>query len=437
MKRLVAVLLLLGAAGTGRVHGDSIDDAEAKKRGVPVAVIFLERQLEQEKRKTAELEKQVTEVEGKIDAFKAGKAEGDAGKAAGPMEDPAMPKLAEGERESSPVYDDLVKRYMSGDWTNLADDLVKKKGEIAKLPAGNASDIAYIKAAVAECKPGWWVRTKSGKAQAIDVAAFNRKLVVSWAPMKGGQSASTTSVKNQRVVVESGWPSEEMDSLAQGNAGTLIDVPPGNYTVGDMADSTAWLAVAMHIPSVELGAVKLAQLGRDDTSNLSKAEFMLGAAAAVYYGTPAARRFSVLRSVESFSIASRATSDLLSGRELMGAFLAAEFFMHPEKYPSLKLTFKDLPEELPRNVGPEEYLIQNGIDSALVANKPSFAEDCALRAAVWGFVMTQGDWTSGEIKLPGGQIVDVSTVRDRDLRKARWGWIRKTAEAKANEKPAN
>ena len=55
MKRLVAVLLLLGAAGTGRVHGDSIDDAEAKKRGVPVAVIFLERQLEQEKRKTAEL----------------------------------------------------------------------------------------------------------------------------------------------------------------------------------------------------------------------------------------------------------------------------------------------------------------------------------------------------------------------------------------------
>ena len=199
MRKVLAVMLMMSAGMAGRVWGDSIDDAEAQKRGVPVAVILLERQLEQEKRKTADLQKQANDAEGKIETMKAGKATGAEVKAKGPTEDPELPKLVEGKRESSPEYDNLVKRYMSGDWKGLADDIGKRRAEIAKLPAGNASDIAYIKAAVAECKPAWWAKTKTGKAQSIDVAAFNWKLVVSWTPMPLGQSESNARVKGQNV----------------------------------------------------------------------------------------------------------------------------------------------------------------------------------------------------------------------------------------------
>lgn len=61
MKRyLIAAALALSLAAP--LFADSIDDAEAKRRGVPVAQVIAEKQLAAEKTKTAALEKQLADL---------------------------------------------------------------------------------------------------------------------------------------------------------------------------------------------------------------------------------------------------------------------------------------------------------------------------------------------------------------------------------------
>jgi hypothetical protein len=64
-KRSPTILWLAAMASLqflGPVRADSIDDADAKRRGVPVAQVQAENALAREKQKTAELEKQIAEL---------------------------------------------------------------------------------------------------------------------------------------------------------------------------------------------------------------------------------------------------------------------------------------------------------------------------------------------------------------------------------------
>ena len=50
-------------------------------------------------------------------------------------------------------------------------------------------------------------------------------------------------------------------------------------------------------------------------------------------------------------------SPALTGRQLFAAFLTAEYVAHPDKYPSLKLKFGNLPNELPPRQSPEQHMM--------------------------------------------------------------------------------
>jgi hypothetical protein len=220
-----------------------------------------------------------------------------------------------------------------------------------------------------------------------------------------------------------------MDVTGPMNVGQLIDVPPGNFTEEDMTDSTAWLAVTLHMPSVELGAAKLAQLDKGETVKLKTLEYMVGTAASIYYGTPTARRFTLLRCAESFGLGKRGLTVLVEGRELVAACLAEEFVEHPETYPSLKLSLRGLPDASPANISFEE-LAMGYLNDSLTQHPLTFAEDCALRAVVWRFVMAQTNWTSEEVKLLNGKTVSLDPSTEMDLQKERWAWFREIAHGK-------
>jgi TolA-binding protein len=65
-KPLMCACLIVCLSGAV-ARGDSIDDAEAKKRGIPVSQLQVENELKKEKAKAADLEKQIAALQKKID----------------------------------------------------------------------------------------------------------------------------------------------------------------------------------------------------------------------------------------------------------------------------------------------------------------------------------------------------------------------------------
>ncbi|HEY4329693.1 MAG TPA: hypothetical protein VGN88_08145 [Phycisphaerae bacterium] len=433
MRKLLTVAIL-AVAFAGTAFADSIDDAEAKRRGVPVLVLQLEKQLASEKKKTADLEKEISDIEKKIAEMNSPKPAGAEAKTtstAATKLDPQLPKPADGARKSSPIYDDFMARYMSGDWTKLAADIAGKGPQLAGLPAGNAADIAYVRAAVAECKPAWWEKIKAGKPLSIEATVFNRILPVSYTP---GQLKANGATRSGKVIVLASWPAEQMDTLDAIDAKEALILSANNCTLGDFMDFRVWNSISFYAPLVEYGEIKLAELDKDEEYNVENASDLFATASGIYYGTPTGRYLGLLECCGAFSAKQRATI-LLRGRRQYAAFLLVELMSHPDKYPSLKLVVSGLPATLPKGTSPEQYLMDTFVSSAIHANKLTFSEDCALRQATWEFVMANTDWVAHGIKLPNGMMLENDLIKDQEAMNGRWEWFRHLTEEKSKDQP--
>jgi hypothetical protein len=199
------------------LRADSIDEADAKRRGVPVAQVQAENALAREKVKTAALEKQLADLQKKLAELQGGGGTAAGTAPAGATSAPAAPAGGtaagdglnfDGPRAASPMADAFIKRYMEGDWEKLAADLDAKKAEIAALPAGNAADLAYIARAIAESRPIWWNDIKSGKAKEFRQLVWRQTIQATY------QSDSVTQVSSAAAngVFTAKWPREQMDS---------------------------------------------------------------------------------------------------------------------------------------------------------------------------------------------------------------------------------
>ncbi len=432
MKKIVMVLLV--TVFSRGVFADSIDDAEAKQRGVPVEVILLEKQLADQRRQNTDLLKQIAITQTQVDQLKAQLAAG--GGNAPASFDPLLPKLAEGPRESSPAYDGVIAAYMSGDWSNHAGENAKSGAQAAKLPAGNASDIAYVKAAVAECKPAWWQKAKTGSPQTIEASVFNHTIPVSFTD---GKVVSNGGTRQGKVIVLASWPAQEMDTLGAIDAKAAAYLPAGNFTQGDWVDNEIWNAVSQHLPLVQYGELKLAELERGDEENLGHFQELIGSAAAMYYGTPSARYLELRRTAEFYQPKASQFHGIslapIAGEQYLVAFVAGEMVSHPERYPSLKLAITSLPAALPAHMSPEQYILDNFVSKSLQARKLTFAEDCALRQAVWEFMMGNTDWTADQIKLPGGKVRSFDEKAEQQAAQERWNGFRQMTGAKPAGSP--
>jgi len=426
MKRIRLSAVMLAMLIGGAAWADSIDDAEAKRRGVPVAVIQIEKQTAAEKTKSAALEKQVAEVEKKIADLKAPKAAG--AKSTPGNLDPQLPKPADGPRKASPLYDEFVNRYLSGDWSKLNQDLAARTPQMGGLPAGNAADMAYIRAAVLECRPAWWDKVKAGAAFSFEATVFNRKLPVSWSA--ANQYSDNAATRSGKVIVLAAWPAQWMDTTGALDPNLGLLIPPGSYTDFEFTQFAIWQGIGRHCPMVELGEKGVALLDKTDEHYVDLHRQFIGVAAAMYYVTPASRYVAVVECHNAWD-PPRRNNATWNGRRYFTAFLVGEFLAHPEKYPSIKLDIPELGEEGPKDALPEQNLFTSFISNALMTNKLTLAEDCALRQAIWEFALANTDWTADHITLPVGGSIAFDAAKETEAANGRWAAYRDLSRAKA------
>lgn len=121
-RRWVVIVLL--AATVVTAFGDSIDEAEAKRRGVPVSQVQAENALAAEKRKTAQLEQQIAAIKKKIDELRPGTNGPSATSASPTASAPAVPQASGKAVASMPAIPETVPAGVT-----RADDM------LAKFPA--------------------------------------------------------------------------------------------------------------------------------------------------------------------------------------------------------------------------------------------------------------------------------------------------------------
>jgi hypothetical protein len=407
-----------------------MDDAEAKRRGVPVIVVRLEGQLRVQKGKTAEVEKQIAEVQKKIEELKAPKA-ARAAKGSPANVDPVLPKAVEGPRKANAVYDDIVARYMAGDWSRLTQDIGAKGSQINALSPGNAADLSYIKAALLQCRPAWWGKFKGSGSQTFEANVFKHKVTTNWTV---GSLVENASLRNGKVFLQASWPA----NWTEGAQGTMqrgdLAFPSGDYSEGDMAQFQIWHALGRMIPLLEMDEKKVALLTPAEEHYVTLHQQVLGVATGAYYTTPPARYLGIVQCQNGWD-GNRRKNTTWEGRRLFSAFLVAEFMAHRERYPNLHLKIPELPEEMPKS-NPEESLWNDYVSSGLMSGKLTFAEDCALRQAIWEYVATNNDWTADRINLPGGIVVALDEKRLTESMNERWKAFRQLSLAQATQPAA-
>ena len=409
----LALLLTLAAMPA---RGDSVDDAEAKKRGVPVAQVQAENALAKERQKTAALEKQIADLQKKIAEMSG--APPTAATAGGvPATRPATaPQGAasrastldfSGPRAASPLYDDLVKRYIAGDWSALAGDLAAKEKEIALLPAGNRADLAYIKQTVTECRPAWWDQIKNGK-----ITQFKQAVWTGWANVSFKATAEPSSqmiTVNGAPASQLGWPIIAMDAK---EPITMMAFGIGssekcNFVLGDAYSSLIWKQLGGAEYMERLGA-KVKTMTPVERDQFSRYMIFWQYATAAYYGTPPARRTVLIESATALAVPSLPA---LGARRPVAAALLIEIKTHMERYASLKLSdlnfffnYKDATEEY--HLG--DYIINHNLLNASL----TLEEDRHVREVIRQLVESNTDWKSSRIRLPNDLGMELDSDKD-------------------------
>ncbi len=108
-------------------------------------------------------------------------------------------------------------------------------------------------------------------------------------------------------------------------------------------------------------------------------------------------------------------------RKSVGIGFAAEFFSHPQAYPTLKL-----PEEPPAD-GAESKMIWS-LQEQIRFHPLTFAEDRALRESIRAFAAANASEpkirATGKVTLPNGLFLSLDPEADTPLSRERDAWIK-------------
>jgi hypothetical protein len=412
MRATVPVVLLSLCLGSQAAWADSIDEAEAKRRGVPVSLVQAENALAKEKLKTAALEKQIAELQKQIAASGGAPAPGTpatpASSNSSPSNAPAkMPAFNfDGPRAASALCDDIINRYLTGNWTTLAADMAAREKEIAVLPEGNRADLTYISHTLAECRPAWWEQVKSGKLAQVRQMVWGRTANITFKDASAGVARADWTRQPPNSVIS--CPLADMDAtdpitLMYIGIGSNSDV---NFTRADGVSVNLWgcIGAAQIMQQVDMRGMTPVQ----QDQFLRYATFWQSLTS-LYYGTPPARRLAMIQSATYH--AGQLPLGINEGFRAIASEYLLEIKTHVDDYGNLGIR----PESFyidPQENGAEFLLADFVINRKMMKPGLTLAQDRAIRELARRLAETNGDWKNPKILLSHNLRIDLNQFKD-------------------------
>ena len=310
---------------------------------------------------------------------------------------------------SSPgdLYDRIAGAYMKGEWDQLEKELAASPKELAALSQAQQSDVAYVRQALAECRPAWWKQCKAGRKVLIRPTVWDRTLNATYDPNgKGGIELKTVG-REQTLLIS--WDAGNMDNPDPAEYGFLK---------GDLAGLGVWHTLGIAATWAAMPAQALANLSEKDKLRLQLYWDFRGNVTGLYYGGPPARRRGLHIYLAAY-MEKYGKGPMAASRRAVASMFLTQVLSSPAKYPSLKL-----PDTLAAESAEEKLAVYFKFK---IGRKTywTIAEDKAFREAVKAFAANDKEvLQAGKVTLPNGLVYALMAEDDASLRAKRDAWVK-------------
>ncbi|MGA2058865.1 MAG: hypothetical protein ABSG67_00180 [Thermoguttaceae bacterium] len=309
--------------------------------------------------------------------------------------------------KSNDLYARISQAYLDGNWDELEKVLGDSSKEIEALSSAQQADAAYVRGALAQCKPSWWNQCKKAKKVEIRPVVWGHSLKL-WYDPAGKEGVEMKSAGAAKALTVS-WQAADMDNPEHAEHG---------YSKGDLCNLGAWNTIGIAMVWSQTSAQALANRSGADKLRLDRYQEFRGHLAGLYYGTPRARRWGLFLYLLSW-LDKYSEMPTVGSRKAAGAMFLAEILANPAKYPSIPL-----PGALSED-GAEEKLAEH-VRNKIEKHSWTIAEDKALREAIKSFAAANetGVLQAQKATLPNKLSVSLDLEADKPLRPKRDAWLK-------------
>jgi hypothetical protein len=321
-------------------------------------------------------------------------------------------RAAEPGGDAGDLYSRITDTYMTDKFDDLKGALTKATGRLKDFTAEQKTDILYVRRALAQCRPKWWHECKAGKKTRIRQAILGKTATIIYDP--DGKGGMRLQGGLGGIAVTTSWDRRTMDSTDKGMYG---------YLKGDMVCGSIWGNLTMGNIWSGMSLQKLAKM--DDREKLRMNRYMSFRSnlAALYYGTPSARRYSMHIFFAAFFYDRWGKGPVTGTRRAVCAMIMCEILKDPTRYPSLKLPGKLKADKAEEKLGQHyKFAIKRKATWTI-------AEDRRLREAIKSFATTAGAdknvRQTEKVTLPNKLVFAIDVKVDEAIRAKRDAWIKK------------
>ena len=312
--------------------------------------------------------------------------------------------------DAGDLYSSITDAYMTDKFDDLKGALVQAVRRMKDFTTAQKTDILYVRRALAECRPKWWDACKKGKKTLIKQTIFAKTASIVYDPDGKGGMRLQSGLGG--IGITTSWDRTAMDSTAKGMYG---------YLKGDMACGSIWGNLTMGNIWSGMSLQELAKM--DDREKLRMNRYMSFRSnlAALYYGTPSSRRYSMHIYFASFFYDRWGKGPVSGARRAVCAMIMCEILKDPTRYPSLKLPGKLDADKAEEKLG-QHYKF------AIKRNATwTIAEDRRLREAIKSFAATadKNVLKTEKVTLPNKLVFAIDVKVDEAIRSKRDAWIKK------------
>jgi hypothetical protein len=310
--------------------------------------------------------------------------------------------------ESGDVYARLVRAYMDGDLEQVETELRSSAKEIARLAPPQQADVAYLRQAMAECRPPWWKGCKAGQKTIFQASVWGRPLNVIYEPSaKDGVGLKAAPGDRQATL---SWNAAEMDSTQPAEYG---------YLKGDLNGLGVWSSLGMAAVWSALTPQMLSGLTEKDKLRLNLYLDFRGNVTGLCYGSPPARRWGLHIFLAAY-LEKYGKGPMAASRRAVASMFLVEVLKDPSRYPSVKLPGALAAESA------EEKLAADLKFKMTRKTAWTLAEEKAFREAVKAFAAANdlSVFQTAKVALPNGLGFALLAEEDGPFRAKRDAWVK-------------
>ncbi len=307
---------------------------------------------------------------------------------------------------NSALHDEILSKYMTGDWDDLEKQITSQEKDIEKLPKDQLADVRYIVSALSDCHPKWWDLTKAGGKGVIHPSVWGRQAEMLFQNDESFHLNISSGPGGTQVSIY--WPADQMESTAPGEHG---------FSKGDLAGVPIWGQIEQAAIDSSITPQRINQLEGTSKAAFDRYGGFEQLVTAAYYGKPRTRQWAFFLGLDAY-FGDHMTESGFIPRKPVGAMFIAEIVGHPKQYPDFRL-----PSAVDPNTA--ENRLANGLFLEIGNARLSFAEDKALRDAVKQFAAANGSsvLNTGRVTLSNKQIVSLDPAQDAAPVEKRNKWL--------------